>query len=486
MNRKLSILPMMCFALCISACGNVVNVIEEDLEEDLQEMDQGQDISNDLPEMNVSKDMFDMTITDTPPDLPADMSEDMPADMMEDMPPDPTPAPVFYDDRQTLSSMTPFVLSQLSVIKDSMASPRNDVFIKVGDSNTVSTNFLHCFASNNINLNGQTQYNTTIEYFKRGQAGNTTPFDRVSQSATVGWSARSAINGSPSPMDQELSALNPRFALVQFGTNDIEGRNIFSYASQMTEIVETLISRGVIPILTSIAPRDDKASSDALVPFYNNVMRGLAQAHQIPFIDLHRELIKLPENGLGGDNLHLNAYGQGACDFSAEGLKYGQNMRNWLTLQTLHRLKTSLLDGAAAPDQTAPVIAGKGTNAEPYLVPSLPFTHAADTSMGQQSVFDRYDGCSANQNESGQEVVYALTLDRRTTIRLYVFDGTGVDIDLHLLDASLNTMGCLERNDKEIEQTLDAGTYYIVLDTFVSSSGKVNSGPYLFTVDEVQ
>ena len=120
----------------------------------------------------------------------------------------------------------------------------------------------------------------------------------------------------------------------------------------------------------------------------------------------------------------------------------------------------------------------------PFGIPSLPFTHVADTRAGAQSLFDRYDGCSATQNESGNEVVYELVLDAPTSISIRVFDQGTVDVDIHILDATLETAGCLERDDKALDVSLGAGTYYIVLDTFVSSSGRVNEGQYLFTVTQ--
>lgn len=481
LKNPLVLLAMSAPLLALSACGNVVSL--EDDEEDLSVADMRMPARDMLfiPDDGPARE-------DMAPDLPAlDMQTSTP-DMALDMGVEPDmaqpPLPSLYPADQTLWPMTPYGVDRLKAIM--ALKPREaSVFAKIGDSNTVNTNFLHCFAGQSVNLGDYNALATTHQAFRAGQAGATTPFDRISLAATVGWSASGALAGNPSPLRKELDAINPRFAFVQFGTNDIQSRNIFSYADQMTEIVETLVTDGVIPILTSIAPRADDAAADAWVPRYNAVMRGLAQARQLPFLDLHREMVKLPAQGLGSDRLHLNAYTQGAraCELTSTGLMYGQNMRNLLSLQALDRLRATLLDGQPAPTAQAPLtLSGLGTHEQPYIIPGLPFTDARDTRSQGVSMLDRYTGCSANQDESGPEIVYELKLDAPTKLRAMAFDQGSVDIDLHILDDSLSPAGCLVRDNQDISITLDPGIYYIVLDTYVSSGGVPKPGPYLFTL----
>lgn len=479
--------PSLIFAMSLmaisamSACGNVVTL--EDDEEDLGQVDMrspAQDMrqrpDEGAPAEDMAPDLPDSPAPDMDPPAP-DMGE---PDMMAMTPSEPS----LYPDGQTLWPMTPYGVDRLKAI---MASkPRQALsFAKIGDSNTVNTNFLHCFAGQRVNLGAFSALSATHQAFRATQVAGTTPFDRVSQAATVGWSASGALTGDPSPLRKELDATNPRFAFLQFGTNDIQSRNIFRYADQMTEIVETLVLEGVIPILTSIAPRADDAAADAWVPRYNAVMRGLAQARQLPFVDLHRELVKLPAQGLGSDRLHLNAYTQDAraCELTPAGLAYGQNMRNLLSLQALDRLRATLLNDEPAPDAQAPqTLGGLGTHEQPYIIPSLPFTDARDTRVQGVSMLDRYTGCSANQDESGPEIVYELKLEATTNLRAMAFDQGTVDIDLHILDDSLSPQGCLARDNQDISITLGPGIYYIVLDTYVSAGGVPKPGPYLFTL----
>jgi hypothetical protein len=382
------------------------------------------------------------------------------------------------------SPLTPYVVSELKKI---VAGTTRDakVFSKIGNSITVSSSFMHCFAGSAVDLDGRTQLTPTIAHFDAPIAGGKTPFDRKSLCATVGWAASHALKGSPSPLSQEISAASPRFALVMYGSNDIGWNNIFGYANNMLDIADQLVGAGVIPILSSIPPRDDNASADAQVPRYNLIVRGIAQGLQVPFVDFHRELLPLPKHGLSGDKLHPSTYSSGgykACVFTAAGLQHGYNVRNLLAIEALDRVKRAVIDGQAAPDAPGPKLVGDGSPAKPYVIGSLPFTHMADTSQSPHKVIASYSGCNASQDESGPELYYKLELSAAKTVRIMVFDRSSVDIDVHLLDSSGAAAGCLERDDKEIVRSLAAGTYYLVLDTYVSSSSGAKAGEYLLTV----
>ena len=56
-----------------------------------------------------------------------------------------------------------------------------------------------------------------------------------------------------------------------------------------------------------------------------------------------------------------------------------------------------------------------------------------------------------------------------------VMDRDDVDIDVHLLDAEQR---CLARGHRMIETTVPAGTYTVVLDTWVDGSDVERSGPF--------
>lgn len=394
---------------------------------------------------------------------------------------------VLYPATRTQSPISADIASNLRAIASRGAGLRADVFAKVGASNTVNTNFLHCFGGTNVDLAGRTQFQGTLDAFRRGDAAGTNPFQRVSLAATVGWSAWSALAGTPSPLQREVDTIRPRYALVMFGTNDIQSRDIYRYGANLLDIADTLARQGVIALFSSVPPRDDSADADLWVPRYNAVARGVAQVRRLPFIDLHRELVPLPRHGLGPDGIHMNVYttASGAargCVFTAEGLRYGFNARNVITLEALQRATDVIERGRAAPDADAARLAGEGTPASPFVVATLPFADARDTARGGVRQIARYPGCASNADESGAEFYYRVMVDRPTRVRATVITRGTVDIDVHLVRGGLTGDQCVQRDDRVIVADLPAGASFFVLDTYVSSSAGLRAGEYLFVV----
>jgi hypothetical protein len=390
---------------------------------------------------------------------------------------------VIYPYGATHSPLTPSVVDTLRRIA-ARAAHDDDTLMKVGDSNTVNTNFLGCFAGANVDLAGRAALQPTLDAFKATRVGATTPFDRTTLTATIGWSASAAIAGAPSPVEQELAATNARFATVMFGTNDIQSMNLDAYGRNMFTLVDTLLARGVVPIVTAIPPRDDSATADAQVPWYNGVTRALAQARGVPFIDLDRELRPLPNHGITTvDGLHLNVYvPSGAargCLLTSAGLQFGHNRRNLLTLEALHRAREAVVRGAAA-DQTASLRVGNGLAAAPVVVESIPFVDVRDTRRDGASTIDTYGACST-ANEGGPEVLYRIDVTQTLAIRATVVSLGTADIDLHLLQGTPTASACVTRNDKTITATLTPGTWWLSLDTYVSA-GAARPGEYALVV----
>lgn len=359
---------------------------------------------------------------------------------------------------------------------------QDDVLAKVGDSITVSTSFLRCFAGSRVVLDGRTELSDTIASFRAGDAMGTTPYERTTLAAGVGWSAwRVLETTTPSALVQELDAIRPRFAVVMYGTNDVGSNTPTRYAANMLDIVDTLIERGVVPIVSSFPPRDDDAAADARIPLYTSILRGLAEARQVPFVDLHRELLPIPGHGLGPDGVHPNQAPTGACDFTPTGLRYGYDVRNLVTIEALDRARRVLVAGEPAPDGDGPARVGAGTSADPYVVDTFPFTDVRNTTFAAKRGRDTYGGCASTADESGPEVVYSLVLTAPRRIDAWVFDRGTVDVDVHVLDATATTAGCVARSDTHVSLDLAAGTWTIVLDTYVSA-GMERAGEYLLVV----
>ncbi len=80
----------------------------------------------------------------------------------------------------------------------------------------------------------------------------------------------------------------------------------------------------------------------------------------------------------------------------------------------------------------------------------------------------------------GPEYYYKITLNTQKKIRAFALSSTGsVDVDIHLLSA-LDASKCLTRGNRWVEATLNAGTYYFVVDTYTATS----AGEYLFGIVE--
>ncbi|MDH5491456.1 MAG: hypothetical protein OEY14_05835, partial [Myxococcales bacterium] len=142
-----------------------------------------------------------------------------------------------------------------------------------------------------------------------------------------------------------------------------------------------------------------------------------------------------------------------------------------------------LLLGEPAPDPPGDPLLGDGSPARPFLVDRLPFVHGSSTLFSDHRALNLYSGCAASQDESGPEQLYRLVLDAPRTLRVMVFDRGSVDVDLHLL-AAPSEAECLLRDHEIIVTTLDAGTHFLSVDTFVGSDGIERSGDYLLVIME--
>lgn len=392
--------------------------------------------------------------------------------------------PYLYPSDQIQSPISPWMVEQWRTLLAQDSSRKDDVFAKVGDSITVSDHFMKCFDFDHVDLAGQSEWSSTLAHFRDGDASGTSPFARDSLAAKVGGTARWSLESTPSLLSQELTAISPAFAFIMFGTNDVGIFDVFDFSDDMLGLIDATLSQSVLPIMSTIPPRDDSELANESV--FNALLRAIAQARGVPLIDFHQALVAMEDHGLGVDGVHPTAYrnnaGLRACSFGSEGLKHGYNVRNRLSLEALHRIKSTVLDGEnELLASSVKRLNGQGTDQQPYLIESLPFSDLRDTTQSGQKRIDSYPGCSATQDESGAELYYRLELFEKTKLRAMVFDRGDVDIDVHLLLTEPSGEACIQRDHNQIAGEFEAGVYYFSLDTFVTSSGEA-SGEYLFLV----
>lgn len=408
----------------------------------------------------------------------------------------PPYAPARYPADTLRSPINGYTADRLQDIYDARPTgPRDDVLMKVGASGTVSTRLVFCFAptsSYGYDLDGRSHLQDTIDHFNQAiLSGGTTSFDRVTLAAEVGRSASWVISGTPSPLEQEIDAISPRFALVNYGTNDMGlgatyESALWPFVVNMTALLDQLEAEGIIPIITGLNPRGDSASAERWAKTYNAVTRALAEQRQVPFIDLLGASDPLANHGLLSDGIHGNSYtvdgSAQPCVFTAQGLAFNYNQRNLLTLATLDAVREVVLEGAPPPDPTADTWQGDGSPQNPFVIDRLPFSHSANTQTSPHRLINSYPACDSGQNEGGAELYYRLSLQAPTAVRWMVFDDATADLDLHLLGASGNPATCTARNDRIIQGSLGAGEHVLVVDSFVSSNGTERPGAFLLVV----
>lgn len=392
-------------------------------------------------------------------------------------------APARYPTGQTHSPLTPWVAARLVDLAE-QAPHASDVFMSVGDSITVGSGNLKCFAGS-VGFGEHEGLADTLAFFIGGDAAGTDPFSRTSLAAAVGRTASWATSGAPSPVQAEVSALDPAIALVQYGTNDMQLGATFdsampSFYDTMSGLLDDLIDDGIVPVVFTIPPRVDSSLAGSWVPAYNAVIRGMAQRRQIPLVDLHGRLAGISNHGLVGDGIHLNQAGGGACSFTTADLDFGYNNRNLVALQALDRVRRTL-DGDVLGESSQPLV-GAGTIDNPFEITSLPFVDTRSTADDGESVVDTY-ACGTAANESGPEVWYRLELDASTSIRAIVLDRDDVDIDVHLTEAASGE-SCLARHDRLVEMELAPGVYHLSLDSFVPGDGVPRAGEFTFALLE--
>ncbi|MEZ4318915.1 MAG: endo alpha-1,4 polygalactosaminidase [Myxococcota bacterium] len=124
-----------------------------------------------------------------------------------------------------------------------------------------------------------------------------------------------------------------------------------------------------------------------------------------------------------------------------------------------------------------------GSFCNPHVAGPFPYVHEGDT-RDLVSTVDSY-GCAPDTNESGGEVVYRVDLLRagRISASIVEISGDGIDVDVHLLSGTDPASQCIARDNVGIDEEVDPGTYWVVVDTWTHRNGRPAAGPYTLTID---
>lgn len=264
-----------------------------------------------------------------------------------DEPPDVPSADTAYVPGLTLSNRV------LEIFEAGQAmGNRARVFSKVGDSITATQPSLIGFGNGNYDLGAYAYLQPTIDFFSvspRPELANS--FSNRSFAAKGGFNTATLLtptradpqhcHAGESPLPCEYRIVRPAVAVIMLGSVDVQVYGVDEFRRAMQGVVDYSIEQGVIPVLTTFPSREEFEWSDSLA--FNQVIREIAEAEQVPLIDFWRISRGMPNYGLDADHFHLSWRGNDYIDFNGEQHQYGLTMRSLLTLQTLDILRRDVL-----------------------------------------------------------------------------------------------------------------------------------------------
>lgn len=406
-----------------------------------------------------------------------------------------TTSGVVYPFDRTHSPIDGSVVQRLRDIV-ALGTGRPGVFARVGDSVSIGYagvtggTFLNCFDGIlegpvswdvNIRLGANSALSPTIAFFKTTtvQAGPSS-FTRVSLATRVGQTASWPMTGSPSYVDQELAAIRPRYAVVLYGSNDIlwGGLDAYPLADQaeryekhMRLLTDHLITKGVIPLLNTMPPRNQPRYL-TYSPVLAGVVRAIAQGRQIPLIDLQRQMMAMGSPyGLLSDGTHPSHDDYNTCCWfdPASLARYGANVRNLITLESLDRMRQIFEANVPALDPAAPRLVGDGSVASPIVIDQVPWGELRDL-RSTPSMATGALSCADAPPVSGPQNLYRLVLPRAMSVRVLALNG-GVGGHQVSLLSSPDLSSCLKSDARLVTGPLAAGSYYIAVNALSPGQG---------------
>lgn len=248
----------------------------------------------------------------------------------------------------TLGAATPNIFAAGQALGN-----RANVFSKIGDSMTVADEMYRPIGYGVYTLGSYTNLQTTINFFMGGAARTDNPFNNVSLAAGGAYTTETVLNpqyANPSlcnagetPLVCEYRLNKPAVALIMLGTNDTVNIPAEQFAYNMRTIANLSIANGVIPVLSTIPPRNQYPGR---AEAYNQLIVDVARELGLPLWDFYAAVTTLPNAGLSEDGIHIStppSRFEDAANFTGNYLQYGYVMRNLTMLQCLDVLRANVL-----------------------------------------------------------------------------------------------------------------------------------------------
>jgi hypothetical protein len=248
---------------------------------------------------------------------------------------------------------------------------RPDVFAKVGDSISWISQYLDDLGSSLYNpsdpgvTGAYTGLASTIDYFRAvplpggtkaitiptqaapllPQPGPTNSFNRNSLAAFGGWTTGNLLNPNQGfPEASEFLTIRPAFALIMIGTNDVvtnilDGDTPAAFQARLTQVADTALSLGVIPVLSTIPDMTGLGPlAEVTALEYNQIMADVAASLDVPLWNYWLALQPLPNEGISADGVHPDSSPLGSGNFTPGSLLFGMNVRNLTAVEVLNKL----------------------------------------------------------------------------------------------------------------------------------------------------
>ena len=211
-------------------------------------------------------------------------------------------------------------------VKELGTNPRS--LSRIGDCHSEPGVFMGIYDTDFYSLADEDLYLTSaIDFFKGS-------FDKISYSVHAGMSAASvlttiwadpyACQQGENTLECEIRINNPSIMFVNLGSNWVPGAGTDIYYDYLSEIVQTLLDHGILPILSSKA---DNVEGDNSI---NEITAQVARDFDIPFFNFWAIAQYLPDHGLDPkqDGVHLSVE--------------AWNWRNYHALRTLYAVGKKL------------------------------------------------------------------------------------------------------------------------------------------------
>jgi|GEM_PF-5285478 len=187
-------------------------------------------------------------------------------------------------------------------------------------------------------------------------------------------------------MEPAVIRLNPSWALIMVGTNDLDKSKPADFEKKLRELMDRSISLGVIPTLSTIPPIEGERND--VVPAFNEAIIRVAKDYKVPYIDLWGLCMDIhPDDWattLLDDGVHLTFTGAAGAISKDDTLKNnGYMLRSVLAAELAEVMRAVVFEDV--PQEDDPI-----EELDPTPVAAIP-TSATVLVNGTLVAFDAYN-----------------------------------------------------------------------------------------------